>query len=308
MKAIIIIIPYLVLIGYNLGNVMCNHIPSEDRNESDGVELIREKRGDSFLDRIMKSIPFLHMSSPPNILEEEPIDRIDDDDNDDGDDDDDDDEDKSMTSENVPTFLPTVGLSDVPTSVLTKASTTMSSTATILSATSVQTATLFSSNSSTHIVSISESIDSISTTVSIVSTTSTSEMIKTTPAQTSIIIVTPSVADIKSLAPDSFMNSPFTSSAASNAMLNVTSLFTYPLSASHVSPMQISSSGILPSGVPKMAATPLVEKVDEEPVIKMMIMSGESPMLVHEYGGRLADERGFGDELGMVDLFFHLLC
>jgi len=284
---------FLLLIGYILG-VWCSHIPSEDRNESDGgVELIREKR-DIFLDRIMKSIPFFHMSSPPNILEEEPRDLFsDDDDYDDDNDDDDADDEQLMTStSSLPTHpSTTVGLNDVPTSVLTRATSTMPSTSTsaVLTATTAQTATPYSLNHTSIIVSMSK--DSISTISTNDVSTSSSEMIKTTPAQSSTIIITPSISEVNSLSPDSFMNTPFTATT-SNTIMNMTS-YTYPLSASRVSTMQVSS--IAPSSVSKMETTPLAD--DAEPVIKMMIMSGESPMRVQEYGGRLADERGFGDSL-----------
>lgn len=275
------LIQVLFIIGYTV--VCANHLP-EDKKD-DGVELIREKR-DNFIDRILKSIPFLHMSAPQNVLEEEQIDQLDEED----DDDDDDDDDQIMTSTTIhPSVHPstTVGLSSLPSHVASGAASTSRATPAVLSTTVPHPPTPYSTHST---VSVSMSKDSIITSSS--SANLASSMIKTTPAQSSTIMMTASITDSDAPSADSFMNTPV--ATTQNSVLN-SSLYTYPLSSSAVSTMH--ASVLMPSSVSKMAATPLAGKEDSEPVIKMMIMSGESPMRVQDYAGRIADERGYGNDI-----------
>ena len=86
---LIFAIPILVVVSRCcIPTVLGNHLPEDSKLRDDGVALVREKR-DNFIDRILKSIPFFHMESPPNVLEEEPVEPFDDDDAAADDDDDD---------------------------------------------------------------------------------------------------------------------------------------------------------------------------------------------------------------------------
>jgi len=270
---LIFAIPILLVTRYV--TVLGNHLP-EDKLRDDGVALVREKR-DNFIDRILKSIPFFHMSSPTNVLEEEQVEPFANEDDDDAADDDDDDD---VNTTLTPLLMSTVmaSFTTVPSSVVMSANLPIS-------------ATPYSDAAKQSVLM---STDSISSTPVLVDSTPpsslpTTEMIQTTPAIFNSVAMTSAMSTGELL--ESFMSA---NAPPTDAGRNSTSA----QSASIASMMSV--SGVVAASPSSIAST--VSAFDDtEPVIKMMIMAGEPALRVQDYGARLPDERGFSDGIGRND-------
>ena len=216
------------------------------------------------------------METPPNVLEEEPVEPFDDDDAAAEDDDDD----GAVMSASV---------SDIPmTSSVTPLRSSM-----VLSASVPVTSTPWADQSAPSIIMMS-------TVVSVVASTplpsSSVSLIKTTSAILNSPLLTSSVSSMKLSAGtrellNSFMsaNAPVDSNITSAPSASVASLMT-------------SSVVVMATGSSSIATTASIATADEssEPVIKMMIMSGEPELRVQDYGARLPDERAFVEGLGKL--------
>jgi hypothetical protein len=267
---LIFAIPIILVSGYCIPTVLGNHLP-EDKLRDDGVALVREKR-DNFIDRILKSIPFFHMGSPANVLEEEPVEPFDDDEA--AADDDDDDDGATPALSAMPATAVTSSFAPLRSSMVLSASVPISSTP-------------WTDELKQSVVMSTDSI------VSITSSPSTAAMIQTSPAilnsvEASLVVGTTS----SSMGTRELLNSFMNANAPMDAILN----FTSAPSASIASLM--SASGVMAPSRSSIATTVSMATDDSEPVIKMMIMSGEPELRVQDYGARLPDERGFVDGLG----------
>jgi len=265
---LIFAIPLVLLSGYCLPKVLGNHLP-EDKLRDDGVALVREKR-DNFIDRILKSIPFFHMGSPANVLEEEPVEPFDDDDAAADDDDDDDGATPSLSS--MPATAVTSSFVPLRSSMALSASVPISSTP-------------WTDEVKQNVVMSTDSIVSI--TPSMVAMIQTSPAILNSALKTSSVVGTTSTMETREL-----LNSFMSANAPVDAILNST---TAP-SASIATLM--SASGVIATSRSSIATTVSMTTDDSEPVIKMMIMSGEPELQVQDYPSRLPDERAFVEGLG----------
>lgn len=215
------------------------------------------------------------MESPPNVLEEEPVEPFDDDDAAA----DDDDDDGAVMSASV---------SDIPvTSSVTPLRSSM-----VLSASVPVTSTPWADQSEPSII-----MSTVSGVASTPLPSSSVSFIKTTSAILNSPLMTSSVSSMKLPAGtrellNSFMsaNAPVDSNITSAPSASVASMMT--------------SSVVMATGSSSIATTASIATADDnsEPVIKMMIMSGEPELRVQDYGARLPDERAFVEGLGRQGL------
>lgn len=265
---LIFAIPIFLVYGCYVTTVVGNHLPEDSKLRDDGVALVREKR-DNFIDRILKSIPFFHMSSPVNALDEEQVEPFNDDDDDAADDDDDDD----GTTPSVSPMPLSSSFAPVRSSM-------------ILSATVPVTSTPWSDQSRQSVVMSTDSVVSIASSPL---PPSTAAMIQTTPAIMNSVVMTSSEVNMGEMSTGELLDSFMSVNAAKDTMLN----FSFAPSASIATVMSV--SGVMATARSSIATTVSATTDDTEPVIKMMIMSGEPALRVQDYG---SSERGFVEGLG----------
>lgn len=261
--------------------VLGSHIP-DIRDE--GVELIREKR-DSFFDRILKSIPFFHMSSPPNIMEEGQMDQYNDTDDFAADDND---GDQISSSSGGEMDTNTYHTNSLVTSSLA------------LSAMPTKMPTAYTKKHSKS-MSMSEYF-SVTPTVSINSESGTENV-----TRSNITVASNTVQSVVSIT-TSMIKGDFSESVllpsqhAVNGTFPNYSIYKRNHSTSPIARV-INVSDIAKETKSNITKSKAVDGNDStEPVIKMMIMSGESPLRIKEYGPHIIDGTGFGDNLGIQQI------